>query len=398
MLIKTGDGKEYNPFWMNAKFVTSYNVTEFNFPNTKGTFIDKREPLGSKYGLELFFQGENHIEKTNEFKISAEDKRPWQIEHPYYGVLTVQPSSLGVDNSGYNVSKLTVAVTETIERVNPETLLIPTNKISEDIGFINESIAENLKDPNKNLISNQVDEFANYTQGQISDINDAESFILKVNDAVGKVENISNDVLSGLSSVADLLAQPKNFNDKMENKIAMYVNSFVSLIKQIEGSVDDIKNLPNDFKNTFESLGAYLLSSICGTVSNPLADDYPTKRIIEETIITVLDINTSYITALDKLEIGTGGNVSDYQPNQGTLSRINNLVNYTVSNLFIIGKNAKQERSEVMLEDTDFITLAHRFYGLRTNDVTIDELISENPLGLNGLINIKKGTEIKYYI
>ncbi len=78
--------------------------------------------------------------------------------------------------------------------------------------------------------------------------------------------------------------------------------------------------------------------------------------------------------------------------------KVNNLVNYTVSNLFIIAKNAKQERSEIMTDDSDVITLAHRFYGLRTNDVTIDELISENNLGLNGILNIKKGTKIKYYI
>jgi hypothetical protein len=69
-----------------------------------------------------------------------------------------------------------------------------------------------------------------------------------------------------------------------------------------------------------------------------------------------------------------------------------------MGNLYAIGLNAKQERTYITTEDSDFITLAHKFYGLDFDDNTIDELIENNNLGLNGILNIDKGTEILYYI
>jgi len=73
------------------------------------------------------------------------------------------------------------------------------------------------------------------------------------------------------------------------------------------------------------------------------------------------------------------------------------LVNYTISNLFNIAINAKQERSIIVEDDTNLVALAHRFYGLAPDDSTIEDLMLGNKIGLSELLIIKKGRKISYY-
>ena len=396
--IITGDGKRYEPHWKKASVVVPYNVSEFNFPGIKGTYVDRREQLGSKFNLEIIFQGDDHLEEMKAFVKSAEDRRPWLIIHPFYDILNVQPSALNIDNSDYNTTKIQITATQTIEKKYPVTVVIPVDKIDEDIQFINDVVVSQLTDPNQDLIQKQVNDFTTKTEPKIVESYDSQEFSNQTNETNEKVANISEDREAAIISFQELLALPSDFNQSVASRLLMISTNFDSLVNQILGTIDDVKNLPNDLKNTFEAFGVSLLNSLCRLVSKPTEDDYGTRNDVNTTIEAILTMNNTFIEVLDQLEVGTGGNPQDYQPNHESLTKLNDLVNYTVSNLFVIAKNAKQERSEIMTEDSDFITLAHRFYGLRINDVTIDELIAENNLGLNGILCIKKGTKVKYYI
>ena len=398
LTIITGDGKRYEPQWKDAKVIVGYNVTEFNFPNVKGTYVDKREQIGSKFSLELYFQGDDHLDIMKEFVRSAEDKRPWTILHPFYDVLNVQPEGLSIDNSDYNVSKITITATQTIERVQPVTTIIPADKIDEDVELINEVIVEQLTSPDASLLLSQVNDFSVKTTPKIENDADGQEFINKTSLAKEGIANISTNRVDAIQYVQNLLLAPAKFNQSVKSRLNMISSNFDYLTNQITGTVTAIKNLPNDFKNTFEAFGASLLASLCSIMSLPLDSDYGTREDVNNSIESLLNMYNSYISSLDSMEIGTGGNPQDYQPNAETIIYLNNLVSFTVSNLFTIAKDAKQERSVILTEDSDFITLAHRFYGLKQTDETIDELILNNNLGLNGILNIKKGTEITYYI
>lgn len=398
LTIVTGDGKQYEPNWLNAKLVAGYNIAEFNFPNTKGTFVDKREPLGRKFSLELFFQGDNHLAEMKDFLFSAEDKRPWLIVHPFYEVLNVQPSGISVDNSDYNISKLTLTATETLEKVNPATIVIPIDKIDEDVTITNDLIANELEDADANLLLELVNDYAIFTQSKIENDSDGQRFINLVNKAREKIAGISTDIPGAIKSIQDVMLAPVLFRQDVNTKLRMINNSFDTLVSQLVGTVSNIKNLPNDFKASFEAFGSSIIGTLCSIVSNPQDTDYSNRTDINNTVENVLSTYGRYIESLDQMEIGTGGNPQDFQPNARVITNLNNIVSFTVSNLFVIAKDAKQERKVILTDDSDYITLAHRFYGLKRDDSTIDELISNNNLGLNGILNIKKGTEITYFI
>ncbi len=100
IIITCGDGVSYQPNWLNATKLLEWNVAMYEFPELDGTLVKKSKKLGTKYNLELFFQGENHLDDSSAFEKSANDPKPWKIIHPFYGTLNVQAPSFTVDNTG----------------------------------------------------------------------------------------------------------------------------------------------------------------------------------------------------------------------------------------------------------------------------------------------------------
>ena len=87
LTITCGDGKEYTPNYLAAQKAVEYNIAEFDFPNIEGTYISRKAPRGRKFPLELYFQGEDHLDVADAFELSARDPRPWKLSHPYYDEL-----------------------------------------------------------------------------------------------------------------------------------------------------------------------------------------------------------------------------------------------------------------------------------------------------------------------
>jgi len=78
--------------------------------------------------------------------------------------------------------------------------------------------------------------------------------------------------------------------------------------------------------------------------------------------------------------------------------QLNLLLNYTLSNLFNIALNAKQERNQILTEDSNWILLTHKFYGLDAEDANIVQLMEQNKAGLSSVLQVEKNTRVYYYV
>jgi hypothetical protein len=151
-------------------------------------------------------------------------------------------------------------------------------------------------------------------------------------------------------------------------------------------------------KALFENNVGSLISSLSLAAGSPLASNYGTAGEVLSVINTIIDVYNSYVDTIGDLQVGNGGNPDDYNPDADTQNFLNSLVNYTISNLFSIALNAKQERTYVLTEDDNAITLAHRFYGPSEDDSNLIQFINQNNIGLSEYLGLKKGRKIKYYI
>lgn len=400
--ITCGDGSVFRPNWMKASKVLTFNIKEFNFPGVQGTLVDRREAQGRKFDLEIFFQGDDHLDISDAFETSSLDKRFWTISHPMYGQIIVQPSSLSFDNTVHNITKITGTVTETITITNPKPLIIPEDKIDEDTENLNEVIAVNFTnnvEPKSSDITTAKatnEKVFQETNNEISNDIDGQTYFNALNSAQTSVTESLTDVDAAIRQTTAFILAPARFSQSVKSRLDMLGRNFETLRLNISGTLSKI---PKTKKQYYESNAASTLSAMALASSiKHNDDDYKNRPQVVEIIQFLLAALSQYLQDLDTLQTGTGNNPSDYVPNAQTIINLNNLFNYTVGNLFQIGLNARQERFYVTPENTNLIELCHVIYGLKDADESINELIRNNGFGLFQMLEIKKDTKIVYYI
>jgi hypothetical protein len=398
-IITTGDGKSFKVNWLNASKAIEFNVAVFDFPNLSGTLVKRGTAKGRKFALEIYFQGEDHLDQALDFEISANDSRSWTIAHPFYGTLTVEPTDLFFDHSKYNVSKVTGNVIETITEDTPKASFNSIDKITADNDVLNETFANsfvtNVKPNAKDISALTKNNAALYNEGKksIKTALDAEKYFNFFNEANSAILKATSFPLDAIRKLQTLINYPGLFIDGVKNRIRTMVNQF----KKLRDSLQVIKNrATRSDKKIYENNAGILVSSLA--VASVTNIDYKNRNDVLEVIALLTNTHNSYLEDLDSLQTDNGGTLESYVPDVDSIIALNNLINFTVSNLFAIAIDSKQERSVLLEDDTSIILLAHRFYGLKADDSTIQYLIDTNNLGLNELLTIKKGRKIVYYV
>lgn len=397
-VIQTGDGKEYRPKWILTSVDIEFNVSLFNFPNTDGTLVYRGTPMGAKHELSIVFDGDNHLDVSESFRISTSDKRAWTVSHPLYGTLTVQPIALKFDNSFYNATHITGSIVETITDDRPKTSINPVDKVNFDSvalqDFMADSFAGDVQPDVKDVSQLQDHNLKVYTEGakRVKLTLDAEKYFNLFNTANAAVLNATSEPLAAIRAVQALIMYPSEFTDSVYNRLDTLQSQFDLLRTTIDGVTR-----PSS-KRIYENNVGSLVSAMAVTSSNPQEGDYRNRNDVIAIIAQIIAAYNNYLADLDSLQTTTGGDTDSYIPDVDSLSALSDLVYFTVSNLFEIALSSKQERTLIVEEDTNVILLAHRLYGLAEDDSTIDTIINNNDIGLNELLGIRKGRKIIYYV
>jgi hypothetical protein len=395
-IITCGDGAVYQPLYDDKAIVkdVEYNLTEFNFPNIEGTFIDRRLAKGNRYSMDIVFQGANHLNEVARFERSAKDRRPWVIEHPKYGRLNVQPASLNFNDNTLNFTRITGTLLETILRGLPTVTINPVDQIEElcrlsfDSGALlfaaEPPVPQNMAVANSAFYSAGVNSGAPQLQ--------TENYFNLFNDANSAILNATAQPLAAIRALQAVIGAPAAFSIAVRQRLQILVNQFLGLINTL-GNISS-----QAAKIQFETTTGTVLSSMCSAASTPQPNDYVNMVDVLNVVQIILDTQTLFIESLDTLQTDNGGNTDSYVPNFQFVTDVTDAVNFTVSQLFEIAIGAQQERSIFCDTDTNVILLAHRFYGLDQNDVNIQRLVDNNLIGLSEILEIKKGRKILYYV
>jgi len=395
-IITLGDGSEFRPRWLNAVKTKEYNVTEFNFPEVAGTLVSRLKPKGRKYGLEIYFQGDDHIEESNAFELAADDPRPWVISHPYYDRIVVQPVQLNFDNSDHNVTKITGTILETITDQNPKTSIDPTDKIVFDHAALDDTLAEayandvqpGITDINQMNANNN----ALFLEGEkvVSDTNDFENYFNAFNTANTAITNATSEPLAAIRALQAVVNAPALFSVSIRARFETFKTQLGTLNSSLVGITEF------SLKKLFENNAAALVSSMALALVSD--SQFSSRNEVVSFIDELLEAYNGYILNLDSIQSPNANTTESFLPSFNSQLELNDLINFTVSNLFDIAIDARQERLIVLEDDDNIITLAHRFYGLDVDDTTLDELIETNEIGLNEYLGLKKGRKIVYFV
>ncbi|KKN54297.1 hypothetical protein LCGC14_0593520 [marine sediment metagenome] len=398
LVIETGDGNKFTPDWLNASKAVEYNLVEFDFPNIPGTLVKRSQPRGRKYNLEIYFKGDDHLELSNDFEKSANDSRAWTISHPFYDRIIVQPVSLAFDNTRYNTTKITGVIIETITEDNPKTTVAPQEKISADKEVLDATFEDSFANDvvpdtdDINTLTENTATFHNTGLNIASETIDAEDYFNLFNAANAAILNATAEPLAAIRALQAVINAPALFAQSVKNRITV----FVEQITKLSSGINEILT-PNN-KKIYENNVGVGLSAMALASSNPQQDDYDSRSKVLEIIDEINRSYNAYLADLDTLQTLTGGDEDSYIPDAEALIGLNNLINFTLSNLFDIALESKQERSVILEDDSNIILLTHRFYGLEADDSTIDSLMEINNIGLNEILNIRKGRKLIYLV
>lgn len=400
LTITCGDGKQYTPNWMNAKKAIEYNVSEFDFPNIPGTLIKRELVRGRKYSIRLFFQGDDHLDVSEAFEMSARDSRPMILKHPFYGRLVVQPLGFDFDNSQYNITEITGTVVETILEDYPTAVIDPKEEIKNNSITTNGALALSAyseiqaKGVKPATITRQKSllEKINAANEKIININsDTEEYYNVYNKAYASIDAISLTPAVTVSLIQSVITAPVEFSTGVTSKLNTLSNNLQSMI-------DSLVNVLLIDKYMFEANAGTVITAMCQASAAPTDTDYANRDDVLLIIDQLLTAFNTYIDQLDSLQTGNGGAPDSYIPNAEALQGLSNLVNFTLSELFNIAESSKQQRSIILEYDSNWILLAHRFYGLKTDDSTITELMEQNTVGPAEVLQVMKNRKVVYYV
>ncbi len=215
LTIRTGDGQVYFPSWLNAVKNKEWNVARFEFIDVRGTLVKRGTNKGRTFNIEIYFQGDDHLDTANDFEDSADDPRPWKIEHPFYGSILCQPISLQFDNTNYNVSKITGTLVETIDESNPQIKKDPVDEVNQKVVNLQKITEEyfSLNVPKMTAVdishlSSNVENANTKVKSKIKLTVDYQAYFNLFNQANAAILDITDEPLEAIRAVQSMLNAP----------------------------------------------------------------------------------------------------------------------------------------------------------------------------------------------
>ncbi len=399
--ITTGDGETYQPSYLNASFQTEYQSSTFEFIGVDGSLVKKTTKIGTRYNLEIYFQGTDHLDVVKKFIRSCSDKRPWTVDHPLYDILTVQVPSLNCDDAFYDPSKITGTMIETLPDGEAMVFVIPIDQIPLTFADVTAKYTDALTETPQPQDITQLnnDNVGVYKRGVpvIPGPEEFETFTNLFSTASSYIDTATATPLLMMSAVMRVITAPSQFLISTQTRVKLLQDTMDNLRANILGF------LTVSSKQLFQNKQGACLGALCVAAGSPLGADY--KNAV--TILSVIDVisarRAQYIADLDSLQTATGGDVTSFVPDAAALIAMNDLVNTTIAALYSLSLSARSERSIVCEKDTNWIVLAHRLYGLDQADANVNDLIEQNasPLDINLCeehLQVDKGRRVVYYI
>lgn len=395
--ITTGDGKNYKPLLKVGSKSKEFNATVFEFIELEGSFVDRKKAKSGKYTFLFYFEGTDNIEQAEAFESSASDSRAWKVVHPFYGTINGQPLSIERNDSNLNITEITVDFWESITGKFPKRSISTIDELkSKGIVFQNSSSQiyaskVDLKPIDQSIVKQNVSNFSLRYDKLLDDVNYPE-YQQELSKALQSVDEIITSPVGVIKDINTLIDLPSNFQKSIEQR--------TNLLNEIYKDLKETLNLGSNRNNKsyFEAIGGAVISSFAKAILSPLPNDYITRSQIQRVALNFISLYNDYLTTLDAAQIGITDVTNSFSIGFQGQSVLNSIFIQSISNLYTLAFDAKQERIVQVEKDTNLVLLTHKYIGLDNEDENINTFRKINNIKNKSLFIIKKDRQITYYI
>ena len=398
MTIVTGDGKQWQPLYFKPKRERAFNVAEFEYINISGTHAPRRKPKGNRYTLEFAFTGPDCIATALDFDKSASNSNAWTVAHPIYGKLIVTPLDIAIDNSSWNVSRITCSTIETIFAKEQPVVVDAPSLVLSGVFLVTAQYADlysiNVPVPPTSALqamTAQVNALYNSISSRITLGSDYTAFLNAYNDANTLINNATFDTAALIGQIQQLSLLPYNFIASSSARVGLIALQFADLFTTV------LLTAIAPAKAVYEFNAGTSIASMCAaSITNY---SYNTRSEVVSTIDLIIDSYNTYLFNLDQIQSINGSRPGAYIADPRPLQGLTDIVSYTIATLYGIAEQAKQVRTILLPEDTTVTDATFKYFGgLDASDANLTSFIDINQIGLNEMFILKKGRKITYFV
>lgn len=397
IIITTGDGQTWQPDYFIGKKSIDYNTAVFNFIGVDGSKVERKKVRGGQFKLQLIFQGNDNVDVSDAFELAARDSRPWNVSHPFFGELLLQPIKMVINREKFNVSELIVDVIETIPDDYPQSVVNAESKAQQFFDqYADESEttfeSADFEASDVNTLTENNDQFFNISSPKVTEQDAFNEYFNLFNEASNAILNATAEPLQAISKARAVVTYPALLNETVRVRL----NLFIEQLNFINLNFSNIETVNE--KKIYENQVGNIVAGMVQTAVTPLENDYNNADDVLAISSEVIGYYNGFISNLNELQTETNDLSNSYAPNFESISTLEESVFFMSSQLLNIALGAQQKRVFILDEDSDVITLTHRFYGLDVDDENINEFINNNNIGIKNIFEIPKNTEVIYYV
>lgn len=387
--IRTGDGITYKP-QLVQKYVreSEYSGQQYQVVSASGTIVSKQLPKGRRYELEFCFVGANNKTLSKQFEVSARDKRPWLVKHPFYGVTNCQTLSLRIDDTPLDTSIIRATVVEVL-KLTPWKVTQPSiNALQAKINDMYRSIAANgaigqSSTANTEKATESIARAEASASKAVSLAKDVLAVKKYVSYALNELNNGYGQTLGYMVALQSLIDTPSLVAADLGTKLDILSNA-------LDNTIEHIRSLTNP--SYYDTLMLYLIGqSTVGAMSKAISSD-ASRYSANEVYVQLDKFKSAYNTMLSAFD-----EYESYMsiPSSDSAALLRDIVTETEILLESNLLTAARDRTYMPETDTNLVLIAFRLYG-DTSEATLDKLKRYNRFNAIDMMRIKRGTSISY--
>ena len=413
IVITTGGGETFDCLFKRPSIQHDFKAVALEYYNTTGAKVVRPKRGMRIYSVELYFQGDNHLDEAARFMEAAENKNPWILRHPYYSeeIINCQPTKLTQGNEVDNITVFKGELWETNDLPDIANSVINASTVAK---LMEQWMLQLAEEMGANVDAGSAATIGNVTgkTGLKSKIGAVTDFDLgEINQAVAKTNRYLNTIGTEpalfMRQVATLLRAPSKFYAT--------INKRIDILKE---SANDLKlaatGVSSIAEKTYYGLagGMNLLAqgealittqesiAEAQAIVDPVTDDFVkpveslrTRSSILKQAEDLINEHNSYIAKLSELQSEKDNRLDSYFPSPETINVISEGISLVLGNIYTIAANAVQERTYVLPHDMQILVLMNK---LSIEDE--EAFVENNSIPQDEIIVVKKGRTVTYYV
>jgi hypothetical protein len=401
--------------------ITPLRGTVFEFPGIDDAYVQRRGFGARQYPIRAIFPGKDHDLIATAYEVALCEAGIGKLEHPMYGTINVVPVT-GIERTndmvdGRNVSVVTTVFSTTTGAVYPSAKANGKNELTAAIEGFNVQAAQQF---------NGVTDF----RSAIAKANikaTIRKFLRTIN---GTMQAVSNQVADVRREIADGQALIQESLDTLVGRPLLLAQQIVNLIQApgralagIQAQLDSYARLAaaimgsthgrpeaalvgglllplrrNKVANDFHLADLVVAGAVTGGIVAALNAVFNTRPEAAAAAIEIGEQHQAAVSWRDEgfTSLGTVPVVGAYQTDVGaTHQALRDAVARAQAYLLDASFSLAPERIFTLESDRSLLDVAAEIYG--AVDSRLDLLITSNNLSGSQILELKRGTKIRYY-